>query len=483
MCTRLTFDSEFEQNGRVALPEITPVPINSEILCVEQGLFNEALCYDTRIPWPNTTVKSGDWILLNNSSIFWPTWTNYLYGPTTGPLAAGVTCIAQNLEWSARSRALLSIWPTRTGPEVTSTSTITQNTCGPYVYTPKCNFPMHGLTTTICGVTRVLPSTQPWPPPAQPQNSACPPFTQTWTTSTSTVYVDKLPPKTCTTNVDLCYTAFSSYSARSSAAMSASNVNNISYPHPRPDNICRDCYKDHCERPCDECYLHVSGTVRLYYWPVTATGEVCGNRTTVTPTLTAPPHPNTAVVSGMTFTSPSVYMLLPEISAGYDIYRVAYTEMCGARYTNRVVSLHPSNVSSIRGPGNVMALAPKSIHPFNFADFNRYAVGNVTMSLVPEDAYKGAMDTWCDGWICFLLAGYKCTRVIDDYQPKLSFPNELVQSMDPNWKGKCSLSDGERLRLKVDYVSITSTPESSPITISMRSRVIPPTPTPTSGGQ
>ncbi|KAH7122833.1 hypothetical protein B0J11DRAFT_581508 [Dendryphion nanum] len=57
------------------------------------------------------------------------------------------------------------------------------------------------------------------------------------------------------------------------------------------------------------CSLVVS-TYKVLYWPVTMKGDFCGTQSTIPPTPTISGKPNTALYSGLTITSPTIYYVL-----------------------------------------------------------------------------------------------------------------------------------------------------------------------------
>lgn len=98
-------------------------------------------------------------------------------------------------------------------------------------------------------------------------------------------------------------------------------------------------------RFCGNCTF-VPSHVQLLYWPVTTTnGNPClGNDSTITQMPTGN-GPNTAVVNGTTFTSPTVYMV-------YDTLVVKnFCGSVGNSHTSGVIALNPTDVSSMPASG------------------------------------------------------------------------------------------------------------------------------------
>ena len=109
--------------------------------------------------------------------------------------------------------------------------------------------------------------------------------------------------------------------------------------------ICRPVHTTNVESKCGPCRF-VPSSIQLFYWPVTTTnGNLCsGNGSTITQTPTAS-GPNTAVVNGTTFTSPTVYL-------AYDT--IAAKDFCGwvgNPRTSGVIPLDPTDLSSLPASG------------------------------------------------------------------------------------------------------------------------------------
>jgi len=114
--------------------------------------------WETIIPWPNNTVHIGDYIFFSNTSLFWPTWTDYLYGPTTGLSAGAVSCVAKHIGFTERFSQLNSVFsPSEWSEIVTSTWS---SGCESYISPEGCLWPQNARTggwTTLCdGISRAL---------------------------------------------------------------------------------------------------------------------------------------------------------------------------------------------------------------------------------------------------------------------------------------------------------------------------------------
>ncbi|KAI9662260.1 MAG: hypothetical protein M1821_008427 [Bathelium mastoideum] len=124
--------------------------------------------------------------------------------------------------------------------------------------------------------------------------------------------------------------------------------------------------------PCDHCTIHVAA-VKLLYFPVTMGGDLCGNRTTVTPST---PGPTRIEAFGREFTTGSVYISYP------GAYALNYGGVqCGARHDSGYLTLPSSSLSSFRS-SIVSGRGLTSQYSFNF--------GDLPPNPVPADAWWGA---------------------------------------------------------------------------------------------
>ncbi|KAK4497512.1 hypothetical protein PRZ48_011963 [Zasmidium cellare] len=143
-------------------------------------------------------------------------------------------------------------------------------------------------------------------------------------------------------------------------------------PSNRPRCSIGDSYWSHTVATWDNTCFLSGDRVGLFYWP-SATGEASAMPT---PTGNKTAAPVTAVSGNFTFTSPSVYLVFNTLSAvqGHDIDRIGfsqsiplgassqeptivggyYPEPVGPTLTNKIVSLDPTELSSVIanfGPG------------------------------------------------------------------------------------------------------------------------------------
>jgi hypothetical protein len=114
------------------------------------------------------------------------------------------------------------------------------------------------------------------------------------------------------------------------------------------------------------CWINAN-MVQLAYWPVSRTGNLCGNLTQVPSNITTP---QTASIWGTTVTSPAVLMSFNTLYA---------LDVCGGTtgtpLANYILSQNPEQISSYC----TFAGTDSTEHPMKFADFN---------SPVPASAYK-----------------------------------------------------------------------------------------------
>lgn len=162
--------------------------------------------------------------------------------------------------------------------------------------------------------------------------------------------------------------------------------------------------------PCTargNCSIYGDRNVKLYYWPVeTQSGDFCSqDGSTVFAQPTSPPDPNTAVVDGHTFTSPTNY-----ISFG-NPYGVLHgtrrqTTQCGSKPYRDVVVPLTETLSSLRWGG-------LSEYSFKFADLNT----------APVEPFDGQRRCRIDG---------ACATIQGEYTPRLPLPTE-IRNIEQEW--------------------------------------------------
>lgn len=356
-----------------------------------------------------------------DTTVFWPTSTDYFYGPTDGPGAAAVTCNAEWIEYNGRASGLWSLGATSTSTIYSSYLT-SSGACTTELRGEDLHDTHTGPVTTLCdGATRALGPresiTQYWP-----GTGPCSSFMLTETTTTL-VYRSPSPTPSCTLNTQECIPIWETYSSLSSAFHSPyttevwGDINNPIRPESCPSTT-RD-YSD--PDVCNNCH-YLPGTATVFYWPVTTTGAVCMENGTIIPATQTGDGPNTAVVDGNTFISPSVYVSFTSIEARSN-QRAHPGGPCGGEHENVMISVAPEAITSYRRHRNAKYPIIGTAYPFNFAEFQQHQVGDYHMSLIPWEQYRG-------GSQCF--TGDDCSIIRDDYLPWLEVPDVMTQ-VDPLW--------------------------------------------------
>ncbi|KAE8396327.1 hypothetical protein BDV23DRAFT_143853 [Aspergillus alliaceus] len=424
----------------------------------------------------STCYTSSQWLIISNTSIFWPTSTDYFYGPTTGPGASDVICAAKWIQYRGRSLGLLGLGPTATST-VTTLSTTSTGACwsrvGPEIYSDTHTGPL----TTLCdGYPRALgpretateyyPGTGPCSTSSYPRNH------------TTTLYIEPSASPTCRPQSEGCISAWQTYRSLSSEYHAS-----ITSPipgdtrSPLPPNDCPNTPREYPEDdPCTDCHF-LPGTATMYYWPVTtANGDLCAQNGTTIPATATGDGPNTAILDDHTLVSPSIYLSFTSIR-GWSNRR--HGHQCGASHYNEMISVHPTAISSRRGHRNARYPIIGTAFPFNFAEFLPQTLGNYTQSVIPWPQYRG-------GGQCPVYDP-SCTMVRDDYVPFIDMPDE-VTSIDSHWKN-CDRSwfiPAVTLVPIIDGTAIAPTPTGEPEAMATEADAAPqgfmaaPTPTPTS---
>ena len=217
------------------------------------------------------------------------------------------------------------------------------------------------------------------------------------TTIYNTECVHSIPTPTCSIDGEDCRSLFASWSPGGTRG--------------RPP-----CTVEAATNPCDDCVLYIP-SVKLMYFPVSMTGNICGNYSTVSPvhrgnyTL-----PTTVDVSGTTYTSGYAYLSYAGVTA------TGGAGTCGAPKPAGVLALRTKDVFSYRGHDAAMS-ANGDVHwPFNFAD--------LTPNQVPWDA-------WISQETCYTHQSYPECQTITQaaYRPWIVYPREFW-AMEPLWS-KC----------------------------------------------
>ncbi|PLB53611.1 hypothetical protein P170DRAFT_469099 [Aspergillus steynii IBT 23096] len=375
-------------------------------------------------PVPDATT-SKQWLITLNTTIFWPTSTDYFYGPTDGPEASVVSCNAEWIEYEARSTELWSLGPTATTTSFGSYPS-SSGACRTSFSDERWSDTHTGPLTTLCdGAPRALGPRE-TATGYYPGTGPCSSFDVTYS-ERSSLYRSPSPMPTCTLEIEDCVGIWETYSSRSSAwrsSISTSTYGDTAKPI-RPWSCPTPAREYPEENPCSACHF-LPATATVFYWPVeTADGDLClQNGTTIEATPTAPPAANTAVVDGHTMESPSVYISFTSIYA-WSNRRAHPGHQCGEYHSNELIAVHPTDVVSMRGHRNAKYPSIGEEYPFNFAEFAPQTLGEYTQTVVPWPQYRG-------GSQCPLPDGNTCTMVRDDYVPWMQLP-EAVRQIDASW--------------------------------------------------
>ncbi|PKY04280.1 hypothetical protein P168DRAFT_304585 [Aspergillus campestris IBT 28561] len=370
-----------------------------------------------------TSSTSSQWLHTCDTTLFWPTSTNYYYGPTAGPSASAVLCNAEWVEYDGRASGLSSLGATSTStiyePYPTSTGA-----CNTKVWGEGWHDTHTGPVTTLCDtIPRALGPretlTSFWP-----GTGPCSTFQMTEST-TKPVYRSPDPAPSCSLNTRDCIAIWSTYSSLSSAYRSA-----VPTPPPGDTNSpirptsCPSTRRNYTENdPCTNCH-YLPGEATLFYWPVsTVSGDLCSQTGTTIPATPTGTGPNTAVINGNTFVSPTIYVSFTSIYARSNM-RAHPGGSCGGEHENVIISVEPDAVSSYRGHRNAKYPIIGTAFPFSYDEFQLHQVGNYSMPLIPWDKYEG-------GGQC--PVGTSCTLVRDDYRPHMGIPKGVMTQIDERW--------------------------------------------------
>ncbi|KAL4911707.1 hypothetical protein BDW62DRAFT_215585 [Aspergillus aurantiobrunneus] len=365
-------------------------------------------------------ITSDQWLITLNTSIFWPTYTDYFYGPTTGPNASAVLCNAAWVEYAGRSSGLRSLGATATSTSLGSYTT-SEGACRTSVSLEAWSNTHSGPLTTLCdGVPRALgprETATAYYPGTGPCVTGYSAYTRT-----ETLYREPSPTPDCTLQTSECIPIWQTWSSLSSSwrdsiiTSTPGDTNSPIRPYSCPSTP-RE-YPE--ENPCSNCHF-LPGTATLFYWPVTtASGDLCLQNGTTLPAS----GPSTAIVNGETFVSPTVYLSFTSIYA-WSNRRGHPGSQCGVDHSNTVVGVNPNTLSSMRGHRNARYPRRGTAYPFNFAEFMPHEVGEYTQSLIPWPQFRG-------GSQCPLADDNTCTIIRDDYTPWVQIPDE-VREIDPGW--------------------------------------------------
>ncbi|KAE8391663.1 hypothetical protein BDV23DRAFT_193047 [Aspergillus alliaceus] len=460
-------------SGNPVIPRASPTKTNSSQMPSSEPLT---------LPVPSsepTCYTSSQWLVISGSPIFWPTSTDYLYGPTAGPGASDVICAAQWIQYAARSDGL-------SGLGATATSTVTEliptstGACTTRTHLEGYDDTHIGPVTTLCdGYPRALG-------PRETATSYYPGVGPCHTLSlpqtiTTTLYREPSASPTCSPQFEGCLGVWQTYRSLSSE-YEASVTSYIpgDTNSPIAPNNCPDTVTDRPEdNPCTQCHF-LPGTATMYYWPViTANGDLCAQDGTTIPATPTGEGPNTAILDDHTLVSPSVYISFTSI---YAWSNRRFGHQCGLNHYNKMISVHPTAITSRRGHRNARYPIYGTAYPFNFAEFLPQTTGNYTQSLIPWPQYRGGSQ--CP------IYDPSCTMVRDDYVPFINMPDEVTK-IDADWEN-CNRSwyiPAVTLVPIIDGTAIAPTPTGEPEAVPTEAFAAPqglvaaptPKPTPTPG--
>lgn len=159
---------------------------------------------------------------------------------------------------------------------------------------------------------------------------------------------------------------------------------------------------------CGGCTIH-GGEVQLNYWPV--------NTPSIQPNFTITPRAldlATAVVNGVTFTSPTVYL---SIERAYAMDKCS--NIIGKEYPGAILSLNPEALSTLEG------YEEHTVRPMNYAELYEDVPASRWFQLEGCQPYGPRVTQ-------------DCLPIRPGRWPTLVVP-EVIRDLDPDWKS-CNLS-------------------------------------------
>ena len=173
----------------------------------------------------------------------------------------------------------------------------------------------------------------------------------------------------------------------------------------------------------------ILNSLQLLYWPVATTSlHTLGNGTS-TEIIPLTPHPNatqTAVVDGITITSPTVYISFQTAWATNNC-----GDPVGKNHTGSLIGLRADEVSSIHGASGPefisLSQTTSSLHFYGTWIAASFNYTNLALTPVPLSAYLDQPSCYDEF----------CPTIYSDYRPVLSVPKQVL-SLDPAWSS-CDL--------------------------------------------
>ena len=173
--------------------------------------------------WPNGAYLSQGTLYIGTRSMRWPSWTDYVYGPTTGPMASEATCNAKWAEVTARSSSLLFTYTE--SQKFTTTKPASTGRCYTQTRPERMGDPHTGPVTKLCdGITRALSGRETvtdWLPQS---TGSCWSGLSTWT-NTEYKWFSLRETADCKLSGNYCQNITETYQSRLTAWSSASQQN------------------------------------------------------------------------------------------------------------------------------------------------------------------------------------------------------------------------------------------------------------------
>jgi hypothetical protein len=211
------------------------------------------------------------------------------------------------------------------------------------------------------------------------------------------------------------YSTYTETSPTCTIAQTACTAISSAYP---------DSY-DYCEIdppyvPCSSaasgsCFIYAGARRTLFYWDITTeSGDFCAqNGTTVFASPTHPPEPNTAIVNGQTFTSPTNYISFEYVRAVIHGEERRSRTQCGPPIKTHILLPITESFSSV-------VFRATDSYSFNFNDLSSY---------VPVDAWSRQRRCGFNHNQCVGVIGHP-----EEYTPIIPLPAEILNLEPEEWK-------------------------------------------------
>jgi hypothetical protein len=448
--------------------------------------------YEASPYWPTEAYYSNGFLYISTSrmgtaTVPWPSWTDQFYEPTpTSPAPTPDPDIVCNAQWAEYAQRRMNLHAFYRDIAVYSTTTYVEHgACYSLTWRERNTDSHTGPVTKLCdGHVRALGPresiTSIWPD----STGSCI-QTYSYTTWTGTLDISYNSQPNCTFESLDCASMWRTYSSQSSVWLTGIQAGHPTRPSPLQPYDCpapttmaqliitSTEVEDRAALSSPSASLAPSPTVKwppgetgivnsdcaeecgiipygatVYYWP-TADPDLCVDATTIsepTPTIT-----RTAVVNGLTITSPSVYMYFKSIWATKVYAGWGRNVFCGPTIANVGVVFDKSQLTTVRTNGAPPRMDSLTMerYPFNLGDLNIKTEGNKTIPMVPWTAYTAGENcpyTWerpnsrDPNAISFDRV---CTMVKWDYEPQLAPPVAIGNDLDTAFRA-CSGMDSNR---------------------------------------